>query len=195
MVVSSVVEHMLGSLREYWHYLVSCPRRYVAYILLRLYRTVVHADDEVHAVVVLCGVNHLPHPALLLLARVLGAQHHEEYASCLIGVIVLRAALYALILQLLEVVVRGIPLHARVAVSVVVAHSRHDWEVGRHLPVLPVVHELILVERSVVHLVAHVHYHVDVLLEFAVFLVYLSFGSLHEPFISAALLELVVAHE
>ena len=155
----------------------------------------VHTDDEIHAIVVLGGVNHLSDPVFLLVARVLGAQHNEQYASHLISIIVLCSALYALIFQLLKVVVCGIALHARVAVSVVVAHCRHYGEVWRHLLVLPVVHEFILVERTVIHLVAHVHYHIDVLLQVSVFLLNLSCRSLHEPFISAALLQLVVTHE
>ena len=89
----------------------------------------------------------------------------------------------------------GVALHARIAVSVVVAHGCHDGEVGRHLLVLPVVYEFVLVECAVVHLVAYVHYHVDILFQVAVFLVYLSCRSLHEPFVSATLLQLVVAHQ
>ena len=75
-----------------------------------------------------------------------------------------------------------------------VTYGGHDGQIGRHKFRFEKMYVFIMIERAYVHLVAYIHYQADIFLQIAVFLIDFSFGSLHQPFVSAPAFYLVIAH-
>ena len=158
VMVAGAVHHVLGGCVQYGHHVFEHPSRYVRAVHFSVERTVLHTDDAVHGGVGIGGVHHVAYPLQLLAGGTVAVDANPQHASCLIGIIVCCSGIKSFICRLsVWCIMSVVEAHVRVSVSVMVAHNGLDGQAAHDRTVLETVNVFILLQRTLVHLVTHVH--------------------------------------
>ncbi len=157
VMVTPDVQHVLLRGGEDRHPRIAEFLRDVADVLLGLIGVVQEADDPVDGVVGIRRGRHVAQPGFLSGIGAHAVQVDEQHAADLVRVVALvRRRLDALVRNAVVVEVRAIQREVAVVVELVVAHGRHDRQVGRDRRGHLEVHLLVLLEGAHVDLVADV---------------------------------------